>query len=110
MKGPEEAIAFVGLSLAEVGKELARLTDRRYPYSKAMVSKWKSGARVDPLIVEAFGVLIASRLTALMGRRVGVRIALNSPWHVEPWAECIDCGAWFRLKRVNHKRCAQCVR
>jgi hypothetical protein len=106
---PKNVRAWLGLSLADVGREIARLTKRSRAYDKAAVWHWEQGGVMTAQVREAYGVMVANKLTAQLGRVVGVKLAANSPWTITAWTRCTTCGAWFELRRCNQKRCACCI-
>jgi hypothetical protein len=97
------------LSLAEVGREIARLTHRPRAYDKAAVWHWEHDGVMTTEVREAYGRLTANKLTAELGRLVGVKLVANSPWTITAWTRCTDCGAWFELRRRQQKRCDACI-
>jgi hypothetical protein len=106
---PKNARAWLGLSLADVGREIARLTHRPRAYDKAAVWHWEQGGVMTAEVREAYGVMVANKLTAQLGRVIGVKLVANSPWFLTAWTRCAICGAWFELRRCNQKRCEACV-
>jgi hypothetical protein len=104
IRGIKTAVHFLDLSYAEIGKEIARLTKRNYPYSKQRVHDWVKGAAVTKQVVKAFGTLLATAMTSRAGRKIGVTIEKNSPWHVTVYGQC-ECGEYFRLRHARHRRC-----
>lgn len=106
---PGQVRAWLGLSLAELGREIARLARRPRAYDKAAVWHWEHGGVMVSEVREAYGVLIANKLTAQLGRNVGVKLMTNSPWTITAWTSCVICEAWFELRRHNQKRCTQCA-
>jgi len=110
LRGPKKAREWLGLSLSEVGCEIARLTGRERPFDKRTVSGWEHGKPLSAAVRNAFGVLLANQLTARLGRVVGVRMESNSPWRVTAWAQCRECRTWFHLRRAKQTRCEACRR
>ncbi len=100
--------AWLGLSLEETGKELARLTRREFPFTKQAVAKMEAG-RINGDVLHAYGQLIANRINAQTDRLTGITIAANSPWHITAWRRCIDCGQWYPLERITQRRCRRCI-
>jgi hypothetical protein len=106
---PKNVRAWLGLSLADVGREIARLTRRPRAFDKAAVWHWEQGGVMTAEVREAYGAMVANKLTAQFGRVVGVKLVANSPWTISAWTRCAICGAWFELRRCNQKRCEACV-
>jgi hypothetical protein len=106
---PKNVRAWLGLSLADVGREIARLTRRPRAFDKAAVWHWEQGGVMTTEVREAYGGMVANRLTTRLGRVVGVKLVANSPWTITAWTRCAICGAWFELRRCNQKRCEACV-
>ncbi len=106
---PKNVRAWLGLSLADVGREIARLTKCPRTYDKAAVWHWEQDGVMTAQVREAYGVMVANKLTAQLGRVVGVKLVANSPWTIMTWTRCTVCGAWFELRRCNQKRCACCI-
>ena len=106
---PKNVRTWLGLSLADVGREIARLTKRSRAYDKAAVWHWEQGGVMTVEVREAYGVMVANKLTAQLERVVGVKLVANSPWTITAWTRCTACGAWFELRRCNQKRCACCI-
>lgn len=106
---PRQARAWLGLSLAEVGREVARLTGRKRAYDKTTVMFWERTRITAAEVRQAYATLMANRLTTLLGRTIGVKLVANSPWHISAWTQCATCDQWFELHRRSHKRCPQCV-
>jgi hypothetical protein len=106
---PEKVRAWLGLSLADVGREIARLTKRPRAYDKAAVWHWEQGGVMTDEVRQAYGTMVANKLTVQLGRVVGVKLVANSPWTITAWTKCKDCGEWFELKRRSQKRCANCL-
>jgi hypothetical protein len=106
---PKNVRAWLGLSLADVGREIARLTKRPRAYDKAAVWHWEQGNMMTAQVREAYGVMVANKLTVQLGRMVGVKLVANSPWTLTAWAKCIECGTWFELRRRDRQRCEVCV-
>ena len=100
---------WLGLSLADVGREIARLTSRRRAYDKAAVWHWEQGGVMTDEVRQTYGMMVANKLTAQLGRVVGVKLVANSPWTITAWTKCKDCGGWFELRRRNQKRCETCI-
>ena len=109
VRSPRNVRAWLGLSLADVGREIARLTTRPRAYDKAAVWHWEQGGVMTAQAREAYGVLVANKLTAQLGRVVGVKLVANSPWTITAWIRCATCGAWFELRRRNQKRREGCI-
>ena len=99
VNSPEKVRAWLGLSLADVGREVARLTGRRRAYDKAAVWHWEQGGVMTDEVRQAYGTMVANKLTAQLGRVVGVKLVTNSPWTITAWTRCKDCSEWFELKR-----------
>ena len=110
VQAPQNVRAWLGLSLADVGREIARLTQRPRAYDKAAVWHWEQGGVMTAQVREAYGVMVANKLTTRLGRVVGIKLVGNSPWTITAWTRCAICGAWFELRRCNQKRCAGCVK
>ena len=106
---PKNVRAWLGLSLADVGREIARLTRRPRAFDKAAVWHWEQGGVMTAEVREAYGAMVANKLTAQFGRVVGVKLVANSPWTISAWTRCAICSAWFELRRCNQKRCEACV-
>lgn len=107
LKSARAVRGWLGLSLAELCHDLERLTGRHV--GRSTVSDWESGRRKPRSeMLRAYAVLIANRLTAQAGREIAVRLTVNSPWRVEPWAACRRCGRWMRLRSAAHKLCQEC--
>ncbi len=106
---PKTARAWLGQSLADVGREIARLTRRLRAFDKAAVWHWEHGGVMASEAREAYGRLIANKLSAMLGRMVGIKLVANSPWTLSAWTQCVDCGAWFELRRRRQKRCDACI-
>jgi hypothetical protein len=106
---PRNARAWLGLSLADVGREIARLTKRPRAYDKAAVWHWEQDGVMTVEVREAYGVMVANTLTVQFRRVVGVKLVANSPWTITAWTKCMTCGAWFELRRRNQKRCELCI-
>ncbi len=106
---PKTARAWLGLSLADVGREIARLTRRLRAFDKAAVWHREHGGVMTAEVREAYGRLIANKLIAALGRLVGVKLVTNSPWALSAWTQCADCGTWFELRRRQKKRCDACI-
>ncbi len=109
INSPEKARTWLGHSLADVGREIARLTGRPRPYDKAAVWHWEQGGVMADEVRQAYGTMVANKLTAQLGRVVGVKLVTNSPWVLTAWTKCKDCGGWFELKKRNQKRCDNCI-
>ena len=88
---PKNARAWLGLSLADVGREIARLTHRPRAYDKAAVWHWEQGGVMTAEVREAYGVMVANKLTAQLGRVIGVKLVANSPWVLTAWARAGCC-------------------
>lgn len=108
---PKAAKAFLGMSLAEMGRGVARIEGRAEPYRKATVANWTVAAnrkRFRPMNdsqIKAVGVLIANRVVQLSGREnIGIHLTHNSPWRITVWARCL-CGKWYELKRADWRGC-----
>ncbi len=108
LKNAKTVRAWLGLSLEETGKELARLTRREFPFTKQAVAKMEAG-RINGDVLHAYGQLIANRINAQTDRLTGITIAANSPWHITAWRRCADCGAWYPLERITQRRCRRCI-
>ena len=108
IRGAKKAHLWLGLTLAHLGQELARLTGRVKPFDRRTVFGWESGKPMAREIVDAYGILIANRLTERLGRTIGVKLVANSPWYVTAWAKCLACGTWFELHRAKQKACNAC--
>jgi hypothetical protein len=106
---PKNVRVWLGLSLADVGREIARLTQRPRAYDKAAVWHWEQGGVMTAQVREAYGVMVANKLTTRLGRVVGIKLVANSPWTLTAWTRCVICGAWFELRRCNQKRCEGCI-
>ncbi len=109
INSPEKVRAWLGLSLADMGREAARLTSRRRAYDRASVWHWEQGGVMTDEVRRAYGTMVANKLTAQLGRVVGVKLATNSPWTMTAWTKCKDCSGWFELRRRNQKRCEACM-
>ena len=101
---------WLGLSLADVGREVARLIHRERDYDRRTVFGWESGKPMGQAERDAYGVLIANKLSSALGRTVGVKIVANSPWHISAWTQCTKCGNWFEIHRAREIHCEQCRR
>jgi hypothetical protein len=108
LTGPKPVREWLGFTLAKHGAELARLTGRTRPFDRRTVFGWENGKPMAREIVDAYGVLIANKLTADLDRIVGVKLIVNSPWHVKAWTACATCGHWFELHRARDRRCPEC--
>ena len=109
LRGAKHVRAWLELTLVELCSEVERISGKHY--GKSTVSDWESRRRpVSTSARRAYAVLIANRLTEIMGREIGVRLAVNSPWHIAPFAQCRRCSQWHELKSVNHKFCKECSR
>lgn len=92
---------WLGLSLEEAGKLCS--------VSGSSIADWQSGHRVMPRsAIEKIGTLIANRLTKELGREVGVKVETNSPWHITAWTRCVECRAFFNMRRSRDRRCEAC--
>lgn len=109
VNSPGKVRTWLGLSLADIGREIARLTGRPRAYDKAAVWHWEQGGVMTDEVRQAYGTMVANRLTAQLGRVVGVRLAANSPWTITAWTKCKVCGGWFELRRRNQRRCTDCA-
>lgn len=107
---PKKVRAWLGFSLAELGRELGKRTGRVRAFDKAAVWNWENGSPVSADVQNAYAILIANKLTALFGRIIAVRLVVNSPWDISAWTQCAQCAQWFELKRRTQKRCATCCR
>ncbi len=104
IKNAQKARNYLGLSLSELAAELSRLTGKTV--FRQLVCHWEAGRRKPSAdMLKAYGVLIANRLSDNLGRIVGVKMVVNSPWHVAAWTQCCDCGAWFELCHSLTKHC-----
>lgn len=108
IRGAKKARLWLGTTLAKTGAELARLTGRIRPYDRRTVCGWERGKPMAREIMDAYGILIANRLTTVLGRTIGVRLIANSPWHVTAWTKCATCDKWFELHRAKQLKCDQC--
>ncbi len=107
---PKKVRLWLGLSLADVGREVARLTARVRPYDRRTIFGWESSKPMGKAERDAYGILIANKLSDELGRVVGVKLITNSPWRVTAWASCANCGSWFQLSRARSTRCKACAR
>jgi hypothetical protein len=101
---------WLALSLADVGREVARLTRRESYYDRSPVLVWEKKGGCSPDALRAYGTLIANQVASLLGTDdLGVEIEANSPLHVRVMRCCIECREWFELRRVGQRRCTSCV-
>jgi len=92
---------WLGLPLSGMASELG--------VSKSLVVSWQSGHRkITAEAIERIGVMIANKLSADLGRIVGVKIVVNSPWRVTAWTQCARCREWFELQRSRDRSCEKC--
>lgn len=108
LTSPKKVRQWLGLTLATMGAELARLTGRERAFDRRTVFGWESGKPMAQEIMDAYGTKIANKLTTEMGRTIGVRVVANSPWHVTAWVKCVECSNWFQLHRAKQRRCDGC--
>lgn len=105
---PKQARSWLQLSLAEVGREVARLIARKRAFDKTTVLFWERGGPTSAEVRQAYATLIANQLTQRLARVVAVKLIANSPWHITAWTQCVECGQWFELMRRTQKRCGLC--
>lgn len=99
------------MSLAEMGREVARIEGRKPAYHKGTVERWclasnrKRHWEMSDSQIAAVGVLLANKVDALANRAYpGVKIEHNSPWRVTVWSRCY-CGRWYEMKRTGDVGC-----
>lgn len=103
LDGLKKAREFVGISLDQVAD--------MFKVSRGQVCAWQAGTRRMPReFIVGIGKLIAQRITDRLGREIGVKITVNSPWNVTPWAQCRHCRVWFELHRSTDRLCPDCRR
>jgi hypothetical protein len=108
LKDAKTVRAWLGLSLEEAGRELARLTGREFPYTKQAVAKMETG-RLNSDVIRAYGQLIANRLNAQTERLTGITLVAASAWCITAWQHCAECGQWYPLERATQRRCRRCM-
>ena len=108
LKGPRKVRLWLGLSLADMGREVARLAERERVYDRRTVFGWERGKPMGQIERDAYGIQVANKLSAELGRIVGVKLIANSPWHVTAWTACRKCGSWFELHRSRDIHCPEC--
>lgn len=98
---------YLGLSLLNLAKELSRLTGETVTKNRAR--HFESGCSPIPNDVRlAYGVLLANRLTAALGREVAVTLSINSPWAITPHIQC-RCGRWTEMITDRSRNCPACA-
>jgi hypothetical protein len=108
LKSAGDVREFLGLSLSEVGTELARLTSRERPYTKQAVAKMERQPHVSDDVLNAYGQMLCNSITKRIGQTVGITLYSNSPWHVTPWLRCPTCGDLYPVDRAGVLRCKSC--
>ena len=103
---------WLGLSLNQLAGLIEPTGDRKQKHvSKSLIAKWENGTRTpSDEQVERIGQLVANKLTHDFGITIGVKVRINSPWHLTAWRKCVVCRKFFEMKRDTSRRCARCVR
>ena len=103
---------WLGLSLNQLAKLIKPTGDRpQRSVSKSLIAKWENGTRTpSEEQITRIGQLVANKLTHDFGFTIGVKVKVNSPWHITAWRMCVVCHKFFEMKRDTSRRCARCVR
>jgi hypothetical protein len=110
IRGLKGAREFLGLSLRELSLLIPPDSDRRQKHvSKSLVCAWQNGARMSQGQLDTVGLLIANKVTALVGRDIGIKVTCNSRWRFSAWGWCADCHRVFKLKSFRVRRCERCA-
>ena len=109
LKNAKAIREWIGLSLSEMADEAGRILGDTFAsaINKQKVDRWEKTERMPPKMRHVYGVMLATELSDQLGRKIGVTIKSNSPWHVTAWAWC-KCGAPFELWRADLRRCPKC--
>lgn len=106
LKSPLKVRYFLGMSQAQLCKELTRLTKERL--TPGAVKHWEHARRpMERRYTDAYATLVANKLTRDMNRMIGVNLEVNSPWKFVAYGQCA-CGRWYRLRSVRHVHCGKC--
>ncbi|CAG1772720.1 hypothetical protein BAC2_02922 [uncultured bacterium] len=111
LRSPKSVRVWLGFSQSDMGSELARLMHKPSPFGKSTISEWESGKKpLSRSVIDVYGVLIANRVARLTKRPndVGIKLEINSPWHISVWSWCDQCGSEFEIDRANQSRCPNC--
>lgn len=110
----KDARHWLGLSLRQMANVMEPQGDRRQSHlSKATIAAWENPRdkrKPNSEQIRQVGVMIANKLTAELGRTIGVKMHVNSPWRIRAYTQCCDCGRWFEMQRDTSKRCKRCRR
>ena len=99
------------MSQSQMGKAIARLTGRVRPIQQPTIANWE--ARRRPMrreCVDAVCRLLAAWLCQRLQRDdLGVKVRVNSPWHVTVWAQCKHHRVvrWYRLRSAKQFDCGR---
>lgn len=95
---------FLGLTLSELAALMPSSWKNREHVSKSEVCGWQNGSRtMSRAQLDRVAQLIANKLTARYHREIGVRILVNSPWHITAHYWCDKCKAFHELRRADQK-------
>lgn len=111
LNSPRKIRLWLTYSQSDLGSELARLLHKPSPFGKSTISEWENLTKpISRQVVDAYGILIANRVALLTKRPhdVGIKLEVNSPWHITVWSWCSRCGQEFEIDRANQRRCPKC--
>jgi hypothetical protein len=102
-----DARSVLQLSQSDLGRAIGRVLGC-VPLAQSTVANAEAGTiKLQSEYVDAIGRLLATWVTEQLGRRVGTRVHVNSPWRVTAFAQCAACGEWYELRRAKQMRCDQ---
>ena len=104
-----DARSVLELSQRDLGREIGRILNCAALSQSTIANAEAKTIKLQREYVEAIGRLLATWASDRSGRRIGVTVKVNSPWHVAPFAECQGCGKWFEVRRGKQKRCDKCA-